>query len=99
MSWSSDIQRLGQQISEHPPLPPAGADGGGGGGVGEHASGGAVDSGRPQASSNVIAGKTLQFNDSESLLKSLQMLFEGVPAGLRTMGSVLQRLRSGNNNK
>merc|ERR1719470_217643 len=30
---------------------------------------------------------------------SLQMLIEGVPAGLRTMASVVQRLRSGNNNK
>ena len=28
-----------------------------------------------------------------------QMLFEGVPAGLRTMASVVQRLRRGNNNK
>ena len=30
---------------------------------------------------------------------SLQMVLEGVPAGLRTMASVVQRLRSGNNNK
>jgi len=30
---------------------------------------------------------------------SLQMMLEGVPAGLRTMAAVVQRLRSGNNNK
>jgi len=30
---------------------------------------------------------------------SLKMVLEGVPAGLRTMASVVQRLRSGNNNK
>ena len=61
MPWSPGVQRLDQQISEHPPLPPAGADGGGGGGVSRHAGDGAVGSGRPQASSNVLAGKEEQY--------------------------------------
>jgi len=31
--------------------------------------------------------------------QTLQMLFEGIPPGLRSMASVVQRLRKGNNNK